>query len=374
MRPPVYQAFDCLLLCLCLTLFPGKSAAQAEPPLRLGALLCLTADCAEWGTEALHGMQLAAAELNERGGILSRELLLVVENSDETQPSKAVNAYRRLRDVMGINFIVGPSWTPAGLAIAPIAAKDPKVILISPSLGVKDFNQAGANLFNLWPHDENGTRMLAKFTVSKGWHRVAIFSSQQPWVKTQSDIFQHELSKQGGSTAARVDPLEESRDFRAEAFRLIRSAPDAILIAMASDPAALAAKELRKLNFTGPKLTVLIDQTTIRAADGAMEGIYFVRYPPAEPDFMEKYRQKFGYHPGISADTGYDAVHIYAAAIENVGSLDPELVAPILAKLRGYPGASGDITFDEQGGVIKQPLLFQLVKGQQVRAAGTEPF
>jgi len=326
----------------------------------IGALLCLTGECAEWGTESLNGMRLAVSELNQQGGILERKIELQIEDSQDTTPANTVTAYKKMRMNKDINYIVGPTWSPAGLAVAPLAKADPNIILTSPSLGIKDFDHAGSNLFNIWPHDESKARLLAKFAASKSWKRVAVFSSQQPWSRDQGDFFADEFTKLGFEISAKVEPLDSSRDLKAEALKIVDSKPDAIFFSNFSEQAAIALRELRRLGYNGPRMIVLLDETTRGLANGNLEGIYWTDNQAPEPKFKNRYESAFKQTPKISAEYGYDSVMLYAEAIRKVGSFKPEKVQPILSSIKNYKGASGDITFDKSGGVLKSPKLFQL--------------
>ncbi len=157
-----------------------QSTAE-EKPFLIAALLSLTGDCADVGDLSKKGIELAIKEINAEGGILGRPVKLILEDSNESNSINAVSAYRRLLLNSDIHFLIGPSCSPAALAIAPIAAKNPDVILFSPSVGQREFNEAGDNLFKLWPYDEEGPKLLAEYANKKGWKKVAIFSSQQSW-------------------------------------------------------------------------------------------------------------------------------------------------------------------------------------------------
>lgn len=335
--------------------FPLERESSTFP---IGALLCLTGECAEWGTEALNGMTLAAEELNARGGVLNRRVELVIEDSKDTHPADSVTAFKRLQNMSDLKYIVGPSWTPSGLAIAPLAARDRELIVTSPSLGVKDFDHAGDNLFNLWPHDEKKARLLARHAVERGWRRVAIFSSQQPWAKAQGDFFAEELESHGAEVTAIVEPLADARELKAEALRVAESSPDAVYFAVFSEQLVVAERELDRLGLEVPRLVILIDDTTLKLANGSLEGAISARFPGANSDFIYRYRARFGAHPGISADTAYDTVLLYAQAIERARTFEPGVVKKELAATTDFDGASGRVSFDEHGGVTKEPELF----------------
>jgi branched-chain amino acid transport system substrate-binding protein len=129
----------------------------------------------ETGTNALRGVQLAQEQINKSGGILGRQIELVVQDTREMDsPANAVSAYRQLRLDSDIELFVGPSWTVGGLPVAPIAARD-NVVVMAPSIGLEGFNEASDNLFNLWPHDSVATKALAQYAIDHGWKGVYAF-------------------------------------------------------------------------------------------------------------------------------------------------------------------------------------------------------
>lgn len=349
------------------TMMRPTPVEQESQTLKIGALVCLTGECAEWGTESLSGMKLAVEELNRTGGVLGRQLELVVEDSRDTTPRETVTAFKRLRTVKNVNFIVGPTWTPAGLAIAPLAKNQKDLIVTSPSLGVKDFDHAGENLFNLWPHDETRARLLARTAISRGQKRLAIFSSQQPWSKQIGNAFEEEAQKLGATIVAKTEPIDSEKNLRAEALKIAESKPDAVFFSVITDQAGIGARELAKLNLQAPRMIVMLDETTLALAQGALEGALSTEYPAPSPEFKKHYQEAFGRVPRVSADTGYDTVRLYAQAIETARSSEPAAVLPTLQATRQYQGASGEISFDAMGGVTKEPYLVQLHNGSTER-------
>ena len=113
-------------------------------------------------------------------------------------------------------------------------------------------------------------------------------------------------------------------------------------------------------------MTILMDKTRLEDGAGALEGTVFAQYDPATDDFVTTYKQEYGEEPGISADTAYDAVQLYARAIKDAGELDPVIVKDVLLKLE-HEGASGKIVFDSKGGVIRQPSLWYIKNGKYAK-------
>lgn len=343
-----------------MVLLGAAGAAAEPPPVKIGVMLCLTGDCAEWGTSGLKGAQLAAEELNAAGGILGRPVTLVVQDSRDTTPAASVSAFQQLSLDKEITYLVGPTWTVGGMPLAPLIAKRADLNVMSPSLGVKEFNESSENIFNDWPHDEVATRAMASYAVAKGWKKGAIFGSQDPFYQTQTKIFQEEFAKLGGQVTALVEPLPDSRQLKTEALKIKSANPDFVI--MTNYQADVIAKELRGIGYAGPVLAIQMEKDRVKQANGALEGVVFAMYDLPKADFTEHFRARFHIAPGISADTAYDAVMLYASAAKQAQGFDPVKIRTVLHETRNFQGASGMFSIDAKGAVDKKPVLWR-VKG-----------
>ena len=331
----------------------GIVSVSAES-IAVGVVACLSGGCAEWGVATKNGLELAQAEINSAGGVKGKQVDLQFEDTNEaTSAAQAVTAFRKLRSSKDIHFFIGPSWTPAGLALAPIVGKMADVVMISPSLGVAEFNEAAPNLFNTMMHSETGTRSLARLARQRGWKRAGIFSSQQPWENLQGKVFRDEFTRLGGEVSALLEPEPNIKDLRTESLRIISSKPDGVFLANMNQE-GIAARQLRGLGFKGALYAALLDQTRIDEAGGALEGAISAQSPAARVEFVSKYNARFGMKPTASADTAYDALIALGKAIEAAGSPDPLAVRDALLHVQ-FEGASGVVKFDDKGGVVRDP-------------------
>lgn len=333
-------------------------AVAENAPFQIGALLDLTGVCADVGNLSRKGIELAIEEINQGGGILGRQVQLVIEDGRETNSINAVTAYKRLTLNSNLHFIIGPSCTPAGIAVAPLVAKNSNVLMISPSIGLRQFNEAGDNIFKLWPYDEDGPKLLAQYAWDKGWKTASIFSSQQTWEEAQGNFFAAAFEKLGGKILEKVEPVPGEPDLQSSALRLVRSKPDFVLLTNYTQYEN-ASKELKKQGFKGPSLSALMTEEKVGLSGGALEGNVTFGYAPSLPDFVDRFSKKFGKKPwGISSDTAYDAVHLIANAINSAKAEDPKIIGGKLLELKDFPGASGTLSFDQEGGVLRKPILY----------------
>ncbi len=354
------------LTCLFVFLLAFPSPLIAEKTWKIGVFVCMTGVCAEVGHNSLEGIRLAIDEINARGGVLGRKIEILLEDTVEGQSSgaAAVAAFQKLLKDREIQYLLGPSWTPGGLSIAPLAAKKRDIIVTSPSLGEEDFNKSGDNIFCLWPHDSQTTKFLADFALENNWKKVAVLSSQQPWENLQGNTFEKEFSRIGGEVTVKEEPLPTASSLRAEVLRIKSSQPDAVLLTNYTSM-GLGSRQLREIGYQGPLFAILMDDTQMSLSQGALEGSIVAGYAPPSDTFRDEFQKRYKKEPGIGADTSYDVIKLYASAVSSAGTFDVEEVREQMLKI-DFQSASGRIRFDEFGGVKKTPVLYKIQGGKQV--------
>ena len=105
--------FACLL---------NPTAARSAEPIRIGAVLPFSGGVELYGRQAKLGIDLAVREINAGGGILRRPVEVIYED-DETNPSAAEDATRKLIERDRVLAIVGPITSRNLDAIAPMVAE-----------------------------------------------------------------------------------------------------------------------------------------------------------------------------------------------------------------------------------------------------------
>ncbi len=160
------------MLLISLSCVPCR--AETPSSINVGVLASLTDEWAAFGDNIVKGARLAAQELNQSGGVRGSMLNLVVEDTREANSgAQAVTAYRSLR-LREVQYFIGPTGTPAGLALAPILRRDSPVIVVTPSVGVRDFSDSGPNVFNTRGVDEASSKLTARYFPGAGLHAFSL--------------------------------------------------------------------------------------------------------------------------------------------------------------------------------------------------------
>jgi branched-chain amino acid transport system substrate-binding protein len=94
-------------------------SANAQQPLKIGFGMSLTGPLAGNGKAALISMQIWAADVNARGGLLGRKVELVYYD-DQTNPSTVPSIYNKLLDVDKVDLVVSGYGTNVIAPAMPI--------------------------------------------------------------------------------------------------------------------------------------------------------------------------------------------------------------------------------------------------------------
>jgi len=84
----------------------------------------------------------------------------------------------------------------------------------------------------------------------------------------------------------------------------------------------------------------------------------------AGPAFKAKFKARFKQEPDVYAAAYYDAVNMYAQAMQKANSTDPQKVQAVISA-GTYQGVAGSYAFDAKGDMKQSPVTIFTFKGGQ---------
>lgn len=352
-----------ILLSHCDRPSPGRT-------IKIGAILPLTGSAASYGQNSLDGATLAMEQINAGEVLPNTGLKVAIESQDsEGNASKAVSAYQKLRTLSKVDCIIGDVVSTATLAFAPLVNSD-KVPLISPASSAPALTQAGEYIFRVWPSDAFEAATLFRYISTKHYSKTAVIFVNNDYGVAVVDSLNKALQGASLTLGIREPFTPRSTDFRSQLQKVVSSDADSLIILAYPDDARPLLRQARESGIKVPIIgtSALADEAMLKS-EPAAEGI--VLSHPKDPDatlpqvksFQEAYKKRFGKEPGLASDKGYDCVVLLAKAFAS--AKDGPAVIKILAKIKDYPGASGSITFDENGDV-QTPAGMKTVKDGKI--------
>jgi branched-chain amino acid transport system substrate-binding protein len=349
-----------------------RTTRDKEPGfvLKIGAILPLTGSAASYGQNSLDGATLAMEQINAGEVLPGLGLKIAIESQDSGgNASKAVSAYQKLRTLSKVDCIIGDVVSTATLAFAPLVNSD-KVPLISPASSAPAITQAGEYIFRVWPSDAFEAATLFKYISTKHYSKTAVIFVNNDYGLAVVDSLNRALQGASLALGIRESFTPRSTDFRSQLQKVVSSDADSLIILAYPDDARPLLRQARESGIKVPIIgtSALADEAMLKS-EPAAEGI--VLSHPKDPDatlpqvksFQEAYKKRFGKEPGLASDRGYDCVVLLAQAFAS--AKDGPAVIRILATIKDHPGASGSITFDENGDV-QTPAGMKTVKDGKI--------
>ena len=167
--------------------------------------------------------------------------------------------------------------------------------------------------------------------------------------------------------------LEET-DFRTFLIKAKDANPDIIVLGGWPRNMGYILKQAKELNinktFVAPGGT--IGPEILEIAGQAANGLIYISEFDLNSDneaitaFRAKYNQKYNKEPELFSAMGYDVVNIISGMLKKCGT-DSVCLKDNLYQVQNYDGASGVISFDDHGDVIK-PMIYMTIKdGKHIR-------
>ena len=317
-------------------------------------------DWAEHG-DVLRGVELAAVEINEGGGILGRKVVLV-PHDDHGTVEGALAVAQEFASRPEISFVIGHTHLPLNGSVAQ-NYEFYGVLVMSPNtsgLGTT------ANAFSLifedgMPPAQTSGAIIA-LAKEEGWKRVGLIYAKSDHATRQAREFEsmankHEIQVvlsfgyegRGSGVALHMERWKRELDL------------DAIVLAVHEQNVIPLISACRVVGLDCP---FVVSGERPGGIGGGVElgDVYFletIRNGQGYERFATRFKDRFGHAPTSDGVLGYDALRLYGAAVREAGTFVP---AEVAAALEGDvdDSLSGTLRFDGHGSAVKRPPLFLL--------------
>lgn len=346
------------------------------PDQLIGVVMPLTGDASSYGVKGRRAIEMAADDFNTTRRTAGKKISPVFEDS-KGSPKDGISAANKLISVDKVPAIVGDALSSVTLPIAAVAETN-GVVLISPDSSAPALTQAGKYIYRIWPSDLVEGEAAARFAVSSGFKKAAVFHLNNDYGNAISEIFIKNFENSGRKIVFKTAYQDSATEWRAIVAPLAAAVVDVVYIAgYYKDTAAIlrAASELGiKVQFIGA--TAVEDENFIKLAGGAAEGVVYPlasgfdvssKYNLKGKVFAEAFKKRFGYDPGWMEAYSYDAFMLVCEAIAHgKENATGDQIRNYFDGMGVYHGVTGDIKFDENGDVVRGATIKTVNGGQFV--------
>jgi branched-chain amino acid transport system substrate-binding protein len=367
--------------------FPAILKAQAQK-LRLGVLTPLTGAGGFDGPRMLKAIQAVADEVNAAGGLLGRQIELVVDDT-QTNPEAAVRAARKLIDVDKVPVIMGTWASAVTTAVAPLCWES-KTFLTTTS-GADSITKLPHQgyLIRTQPNNHLQASKHAEFIAAMGMKRVYVMSIQAPFAQPTQQRLSEVLKQHGSEMVGALIYEKEKPTYRSEVDQALRTKPDLIYLNGYAPDVTIVVRDLYRANFGGARFTqsyAMTSKVLESLPQEVTQGIYTVQ-PSADLDSpaFALAGKRLGTEPDGYVAGATDWMSLVALTIakakeasgtalrDNVRKVSQGGGVKVYSAVEGlkalaegkeinYEGASGPCDFDEIGDILDCKFRYQQVE------------
>lgn len=336
---------------------------------KVGAVLPLSGNIAEYGNYWRQGMELALDNAISSGLVKEKQVKLYFEDG-KSEPNASVSAFNKLisNDNVSVCF-TGTSGVT--LALKPIA-NEKRVILMNASAISTEIEDKSDYLFSVIPNAELTGSFLAETAFNKlNKKKAGVLYRNDASGKSFYEVFKKHFNEMGGEIVYEEGHPVNNTDFNQYILKIKKNPDiDVLFVASWGPEVAYFVKQAKENNLNIQVLAYETFKTpkVLEIAGNAANGVIFSSPKLIELENRDEYlkfknliKTKFNHEEVNYHILGhYDAMMIILFAISQ-GNITSNQIKNYLEKMESYRGITGEIKFDTNGGVIL-PLRLYTVK------------
>jgi len=346
----------------------------AADTIKMGVAGPHSGDLASYGLPTVNAAKLVAADFNAKGGVLGKQVELVIED-DVCKPEVATSTATKLVGD-GVNVVLGHICSGATKAALGIY-KDSNIVVMSPSATNPDLTQSGEypNFFRTIASDDAQARLEVDFALDVlKVKKVAVLHDKGDYGKGLAEFAKKFLEAEPRAKLVLYEGITPGAvDYSAIVQKIKRSGADAVIFGGYHPEASKIVTLIRKKKMK----TIFIsddgvkDDTFIKVAKKYAEGVYAtgpkdVSKNPLTKEYNDKHKMEFKSDPGAFFDNAVSAAIALLTAIQNAGSTDYNAIVNAL-HTKEVETPVGNIKFDKRGDAIGVGFaMYQVKNGQYV--------
>ncbi len=341
-------------------LLGGAAQAQSADPIKIGVIAEVQSIA---GAATPGGAQIAADEINAKGGVLGRKIEIVTYDN-KSSSADSVRAFQRAVSEDKVSAVIASYISEVVLALEPWAARL-KMPLITPGAASNEITKAIHNDYEKNKYTFHGfltSAAQAQIVCNAAkdllvdqlkLKTAAIMSEDAAWTKPLDIGYESCLPKAGLNVVDHIRFSPDTTDFTPIFNNVEGKKPDVIVTGISHvgvQPTVQWKNQQVPIPMFGISAQAL-SPTFWNDTNGAADGVPSLAFAtpdvavtPKTKPFAAAFKAKYGTAPAYTGFTAYDDVYIIAEAIKRAGSTDPDKMVAEMEKTK-FEGTIGNIEF-----------------------------
>lgn len=343
---------------------PPAAAPGAAGTIKIGLQAPLTGTFAAEGEWAQQSVEIAAQLINDKGGVLGKNVEIVVVD-DASNPKDSALAAQKLIS-QGLQEVIASYGSSVTAPAADLYDANKVVSVGYGCTAVRlTMDKQRPYFFRTAGRDDTQSEFFARFAVETlGAKTIAVMHDNQDYGKGVAEDaikFLQPYVDAGKVEVVYYDAVTPGEsDYSAVVSQIKALNPDVWFYTAYYSEAALLLKQAREAGVTStfvgnnsvptPEFEKIAGKDIIAGSIHLNEPMpQFLTFAESKT-FLDAYKAKYNELPGsIWAVYAADALNALVAAIEKAGSTDPDKVAATMRTMTDAKGITGPLLFTERG-------------------------
>ncbi|PAY05652.1 ABC transporter substrate-binding protein [Bradyrhizobium sp. UFLA03-84] len=341
-----------------VALAPG--GAQAADTLKIGVIAEAQAIA---GASIPQAAQLAADEINAKGGIDGRKIE-IVSYDNHSSSADSVRAFQRAVNEDKVNVVISSYISEVVLALEPWASRL-KTPFVTPGAASNEISKSVHADYEKNKYTFHGYLTSAALALSvcdaakellvdqKHMKTAVIMSEDAAWTKPLDVGYEECLPKIGLKVVDHIRFSPDTTDFT-PIFNKVEAAKPDVIITGISHVGVQPTVQWKNQQVPIPMFGIssqATNETFGKDTNDAAEGVLYqgvsgpnVAVTPKSVPFAEGFKKRYGNYPSYAGYTAYDEVYYIADAVKRAGSVEADKVVDALEKT-DWEGTIGRVQF-----------------------------
>jgi branched-chain amino acid transport system substrate-binding protein len=341
--------------------------AWAQDTVKVGLIQPLSGPVAASGNYVRMGAEIGRDWINGRGGVLGRQIQLLIEDN-KSDPKEAATAAEKLIVRDKVPVIVGAWGSSMTLAAMPKLEEYGVPMVVETSSAATVTKRGNPWVFRISPPSEMEAVGLEKYLKDLGIKQADFLAVNTDWGRGSVTAF-GDLLKKSGATVGAVEFMEQAAtDMNAQITKVKAGSADTLFLTTSVEQITLVLKQAQEQRLTRKVITTggssspsqLIKQAGA-AAEGTLHILFFLPwFPEAMPDgklakaFVDEWNKRGHPFEGLTEGfRGHDGVLTAVEAIRIAGKAEPKAVRDAMWQV-SVMGVNGPIKFEKDGPAGKE--------------------
>lgn len=334
---------------------PELGVPDSAGTIKVGVLHSLSGTMSISETAVRDATLMAIEEINASGGVLGKQLEVIVEDGASDWPTFAEKA-RKLLQNDEVTVVFG-GWTSASRkAMLPVFEANNGLLFYPVQY---EGLETSPNIFYTGATTNQQIVPAVEYLLEQGKERFYLLGSDYVFPRTSNLIINKQLTAAGLEAAGEeYTPLGHT-EYSTVIAKIKAANPDVVFNTLNGDSNVAFFKQLKDAGITPEELPVI----SVSVAEEEIGGIgaeniaghlvawnYFQSTDtPENQEFVQSFKEKYGDHRVTDdpIEAGYFGVYIWAKAVEKAGSTD---VAAVKEAARGlqFTAPGGPVTIHQE--------------------------